>query len=88
MKQINYLTEKTNDAYLHNNSKKCTPLILFSYDTEALNKSILPETFIDEAQFQSHTTQKLTYGVQQLYTIGNFVILTVYVFTLIIRCFF
>lgn len=46
-------------------------ICFFSYDTEALNKSIISEAFINEPQFQSHTSSKLTYGIQTLYTIGK-----------------
>jgi hypothetical protein len=51
-------------------------LINFSFDTEALNKSIFgdplydPETdFIN--QFNDHCQPKINYGIQLLYTIGN-----------------
>jgi hypothetical protein len=46
----------------------------FSYDTEALNKQLLPENSDQylENNFEESDHKKITHGVQQLYIIGNF----------------
>jgi len=49
-------------------------MLFFSFDTEALNKSTLPENmdisdFVH--QFQEKTFSKINFGIQQLYTIGK-----------------
>jgi len=63
---------------LLNNLKLCGELSILSFDTESLNKSLLPEDIIGNNidgdfvnNFQKNFTEKKTYAVQQLYTIGK-----------------
>ncbi len=54
-------------------------LFLFSYDTEALNKilhNFEEMTFENCFNFGKNNSQhKISYGIQQLYIIGNFLLL-------------
>jgi len=60
--------------YFPNNLTFLNSIFLPSFDTEALNKILhnIPDDVSFENVFTNQTHNKICYGVQQLFTIGNF----------------